>query len=440
MNECRFKDIVLKNDGFLRGPFGSALKKSLFVPKSEQTYKVYEQSVVLQNNPNLGKYYISKEYFEKNMSRFEVKKGDFLVSCSGVNYGTICYLNSNIEKGVINQALLRIRLDERKIYPLYFLYYFKSYIGKVITSGTGDSTIPNFPSMSIVKEIPIDLPTYSTQMYIGDLLNNISNKIAMNNKIISELESMAKTLYDYWFLQFDFPDENGKPYKSSGGKMVYNEELKREIPEGWEVKSLSQVILSSKNGDWGNEISKAVNDVQVRCFRGADFSSIISDYNLTAPIRFISESHRDRLLMDGDLVIEISGGSPTQATGRIGYINQSFLDRSDCAMTCSNFCKAFVPLSKNHQYWLYQTWKSYYDNGIMFNFESKTTGIKNLMFDDFCESIKVPVPYLELLQDYQNKVSAFYNLIQRSLNENSDLASLRDFLLPMLMNGQVTFK
>lgn len=124
MNECRFKDIVLKNDGFLRGPFGSALKKSLFVPKSEQTYKVYEQSVVLQNNPNLGKYYISKEYFEKNMSRFEVKKGDFLVSCSGVNYGTICYLNSNIEKGVINQALLRIRLDERKIYPLYFLYYF----------------------------------------------------------------------------------------------------------------------------------------------------------------------------------------------------------------------------------------------------------------------------------------------------------------------------
>lgn len=271
-------------------------------------------------------------------------------------------------------------------------------------------------------------------------MNNISNKIAMNNKIISELESMAKTLYDYWFLQFDFPDENGKPYKSSGGKMVYNEELKREIPEGWEVKSLSQVILSSKNGDWGNEISKAVNDVQVRCFRGADFSSIISDYNLTAPIRFISESHRDRLLMDGDLVIEISGGSPTQATGRIGYINQSFLDRSDCAMTCSNFCKAFVPLSKNHQYWLYQTWKSYYDNGIMFNFESKTTGIKNLMFDDFCESIKVPVPCLELLQDYQNKVSAFYNLIQRSLNENSDLASLRDFLLPMLMNGQVTFK
>lgn len=324
-------------------------------------------------------------------------------------------------------------------YDIDYIYYnLLINLGHLKKKAQGSQT--KFLTMTLLNEFTIDDLSYAMQKKISTSLYNIDSKIALNNKIISELESMAKTLYDYWFLQFDFPDENGKPYKSSGGKMVYNEELKREIPEGWEVKSLSQVILSSKNGDWGNEISKAVNDVQVRCFRGADFSSIVSDYNLTAPIRFISESHRDRLLMDGDLVIEISGGSPTQATGRIGYINQSFLDRSDCAMTCSNFCKAFVPLSKNHQYWLYQIWKSYYDNGIMFNFESKTTGIKNLMFDDFCESIKVPVPCLELLQDYQNKVSAFYNLIQRSLNENSDLASLRDFLLPMLMNGQVTFK
>lgn len=393
------------------------------------------------NGNNLGNKVISVFDDTKRISTLEAKKikvplgnNTILVSINGT-LGQLAFYNG--EKVALGKSACYLNLKDEK-YKEYIYYYmclpcFRKYLDSVATG----STIKNIAPSQIG-----DFPFYINKNYIkiGTLLSTIDSKIELNNKIISELESMAKTLYDYWFLQFDFPDENGKPYKSSGGKMVYNEELKREIPEGWEVKSLSQVILSSKNGDWGNEISKAVNDVQVRCFRGADFSSIVSDYNLTAPIRFISESHRDRLLMDGDLVIEISGGSPTQATGRIGYINQSFLDRSDCAMTCSNFCKAFVPLSKNHQYWLYQIWKSYYDNGIMFNFESKTTGIKNLMFDDFCESIKVPVPCLELLQDYQNKVSAFYNLIQRSLNENSDLASLRDFLLPMLMNGQVTFK
>ncbi|WP_293691594.1 restriction endonuclease subunit S [uncultured Phascolarctobacterium sp.] len=377
---------------------------------------------------------VSEETCDLHNKNHRPQMGDIIITRVG-SYGMIALVNTE-EKFCLGQniAIISPFANSR-----FFYYYLLSpYIQKNIYGNSGGSSYKSL-SLEQIRNLPVNIEGLKIER-IGDLLYLIDSKIELNNKIISELESMAKILYDYWFLQFDFPDENGKPYKSSGGKMVYNEELKREIPEGWEVKSLSQVILSSKNGDWGNEISKAVNDVQVRCFRGADFSSIVSDYNLTAPIRFISESHRDRLLMDGDLVIEISGGSPTQATGRIGYINQSFLDRSDCAMTCSNFCKAFVPLSKNHQYWLYQIWKSYYDNGIMFNFESKTTGIKNLMFDDFCESIKVPVPCLELLQDYQNKVSAFYNLIQRSLNENSDLASLRDFLLPMLMNGQVTFK
>ncbi|MBO5633781.1 MAG: restriction endonuclease subunit S, partial [Aeriscardovia sp.] len=251
------------------------------------------------------------------------------------------------------------------------------------------------------------------------------------------LEAMAKLLYDYWFVQFDFPDENGKPYKASGGKMVWNDELKREIPAGWEAKPLSAFIAESKNGDWGNNKPKRKDDIEVTCFRGADFASITDDYHVTAPIRYISANNSDRLLSDGDLITEISGGSPTQATGRVGYINQKFLDRNGGKMDCSNFCKAFTPMECFYQYWLYQTWKAFYDAGVMFNYESKTTGIKNLMFDEFITWVRVPAPSDELLKKYQEVCSQYYDKIQEEFIESTQLASLRDFLLPMLMNGQV---
>ena len=92
-----------------------------------------------------------------------------------------------------------------------------------------------------IYDITVYIPEYDNQICIGNLLRTIDNQIALNNQINTQLEAMAKTLYDYWFVQFDFPDENGKPYKSSGGKMVYNETLKREIPEGWEVKKLGEM-------------------------------------------------------------------------------------------------------------------------------------------------------------------------------------------------------
>ena len=124
MFKGKFKDIVAKDDGFLRGPFGSALKKSLFVSKSDDTYKVYEQGVVLEQDNTIGNYYISKEYYDSKMSRFATKAGDFLVSCSGVNYGAIYQLPNDSKNGVINQALLRIRLNNDIIDNDYFLYYF----------------------------------------------------------------------------------------------------------------------------------------------------------------------------------------------------------------------------------------------------------------------------------------------------------------------------
>lgn len=378
--------------------------------------------------------HISEEGFN-SIKTNTISGKSILVGCIGSDMGNVSWTDKTCASNQQINAITDI-IDE--INPIY-IYYKLSQMKEYLRQLAGTTTTPILPK-SIFDDIDLEIQDRNIQDKIVGILFNIDKKIENNNKINAELESMAKTIYDYWFLQFEFPNEDGKPYKSSGGKMVWNEELKREIPEGWEVNNLAKAIFKSKNGDWGNEEPVNDNDIKVNCFRGADFISITNDYQMTAPIRYIKKNNADRLLEDGDLVTEISGGSPTQATGRIGYINQGFLNRSENVMDCSNFCKAFTPIDRIYQYWLYQTWKSYYDNGAMFNYESKTTGIKNLMFDDFIDNIYVAYPNEELLEVFQNKCTLFYEKIQKNLLENQELASLRDFLLPMLMNGQVGFK
>ncbi len=254
---------------------------------------------------------------------------------------------------------------------------------------------------------------------------------------VQKLQVLAQSTYSRWFNQFEFPNEEGLPYKSNGGKFEYNEEFKREIPVGWEAKKLSTFIKYSKNGDWGSETPTTTDSIKVNCFRGADFPCITDNFIMTAPVRFIKNSSINRILEDGDLVTEISGGSPTQSTGRIGYINKEFLSRTNNKMTCSNFCKAFTPINKTYQFWLYHTWKAYYENDIMFNYESKTTGIKNLMFDEFINNVSVPCPCDSIMTQFQTICESYYATIQTFLKQNQKLFNLREFLLPLLINGQL---
>ena len=193
----KIKEIVTEK-GLLRGPFGGALKKEIFVPKGDSTYKVYEQGCVLNHNHKIGNYYISKEYFDKKMKNFEVLPGDILVSCSGVNYGAIYKMPSEMERGIINQALLRIRLREDVINPDYFCYLFENLISEIITTGSGDSTIPNFPPLSTIKEIEIDVPSLESQKQIAEFLNNYKKKIFLNNEMVSVLTNKIKDSYVHY--------------------------------------------------------------------------------------------------------------------------------------------------------------------------------------------------------------------------------------------------
>lgn len=202
----------------------------------------------------------------------------------------------------------------------------------------------------------LPIPDKITQQQIASILSSLDSKIALNNRINAELEAMAKTLYDYWFVQFDFPydfvqgkpDSAGKPYKSSGGKMVWSEELKREIPEGWEVSLIADWIFKDKNGDWGKDSLEGNYSEHVSCIRGADINGINGKGECNPPERYILEKNSEKQLNSHDLIVEISGGSPTQSTGRLAYLIDETLNRFENPLICSNFCKAIELKNKKN--------------------------------------------------------------------------------------------
>ena len=253
-------------------------------------------------------------------------------------------------------------------------------------------------------------------------------------QINRNLEELARLIYDYWFVQFDFPDNNGKPYKSSGGKMVWNKALKRKIPEGWNVNVLNYFVDTCENGEWGADEESEKNNIKVGCVRGADIEDLTD-----LPIRFISKNSQKKLLKEFDIIVEISGGSPTQATGRSNFVSSELLERNGGNVTCSNFCKSLRLKEGYMSSYFFMLWQKLYKWNYMFNHEGKTSGLKNLMIDSVLET-KWSIPPKDLMVKYHSFFQKALKQQEFLKTENKNLSDVRDFLLPLLMNGQVSLR
>lgn len=285
----------------------------------------------------------------------------------------------------------------------------------------GQSAQPGL-SVSTLSKITIKLPDLAIQEQCFNVLNLIDKKIQINNQINQELEAMAKTLYDYWFVQFDFPDQNGNPYKSSGGKMVYNQALKREIPEGWGVETLrdfeSKIITgktpSRANSDnFGGEIPFiTIGDIRRNTFI---YSTSESLTDLGASVQ------QNKYLPEGSLCV-----SCIATVGEIGFTTEWSHTNQQI--------NSIVFEDKTHRYYLYFALKNYFENAKA----SAKTGntFANMNKEDF-SGIRIILPSKEIKNYFHEISEPYFAQIKCLQGQNQELTQLRDWLLPMLMNGQV---
>ena len=316
-------------------------------------------------------------------------------------------------------AFLRIVRPKEKCYAMLIsIALNSSHFAKYIKSQAKGTSINNI-TLTHLTNYTFFFPA-SSQL-IGNLYQSIEEKIALNRSINHNLEAMAKQLYDYWFVQFDFPDENGKPYKSSGGKMVWNEKLKREIPEGWEVSQLGN-ICSFRNGiNYAkDEVGSPYSIVNVR---NISSTSIILDSEDFDVITIPSSKAQNYMLTEKDIVIARSG---CPGATRL-------LQTPNSTLYCG-FIICCTPFVGNLRIYLTFLLKSLEGSS------ATTSGgsILQNVSQETLKSLLVTIPPMTLLVHFDK----FLNDIIEQLYSNSktikELTKLRDSLLPLLMNGQVS--
>ena len=227
---------------------------------------------------------------EKEKETYSIKKGDiFLTRTSEVidELAMSCVATKDYPNASYSGFLKRIRPTQTDVtYSKFMAFYLRSPMFRKTMTNNAVMTLRASLNEDIFSYLDLLLPDFDEQVKVGDLLYLLNEKIETNNRINAELEGMAKTIYDYWFVQFDFPDNNGKPYKTSGGKMVYNDVLKREIPDGWSVKLFSEL------GFFKNGINYDPKDV------GDSTAKIVNVRNISASTFFLKNSELDELQLN----------------------------------------------------------------------------------------------------------------------------------------------
>lgn len=351
--------------------------------------------------------YIDEKIYREYKEKYSYpKKGDILISAAGTIGKTVIF--DGEDSYFQDSNIVWIENDESKV-TNQFLYYFLQTNPFITTNG---STIKRLYNDNIRDTKMPNVPSIQQQNQITDILGTLDKKIQTNNQVNQELEAMAKTLYDYWFVQFDFPDQNGNPYKSSGGKMVYSPELKREIPEGWGVEKLGNITIchDSKRVPLSSKDRELVKG-EIPYYGATGIMDYVNDY-----------------IFDGDYVLMAEDGSVMTEKGN------PILQRISGKNWVNNHAHVLEPI-KNYSCKLLMMLLK--DVSVM---QIKTGSIQMKINQENMNKIVVPEIPLKLLFEINQKLEVIDKRQLNLIEENKKLTQLRDWLLPMLMNGQVKVK
>ena len=386
-------------------------------PHSTPTWTVEGKIVVRSNNIKNGRIdfsspsYTDDEHFQQRIKRATPQGGDIIITREApmgevgmIPEGIVCCLG---------QRMVLLRANPEICDNYYLLYSLQSrYVQHQISWSEGTGTTVSNLRIPHLEQLKIPYLPLSKQRQVSSVLRCLEGKIEQNRVINDNLQQQAQTLFREWFI--DNPDA-----------------------VTWKEGTFSDLIEKIISGDWGKDAPSGNNKEMVYCIRGADIPEVRAGNKGKMPTRYIlPKNYAAKQLVDGDIVVEISGGSPTQSTGRAAAVSTALLDRYDKGMVCTNFCKALKPVAGYSMY-VYHYWLHLYDMGVFFSYENGTTGIKNLDITGFIETEPILIAPADLVEKFDAFCQSIFAKVYANGFENEQLALIRDTLLPKLMTGEV---
>ncbi len=401
---------------------------------------------------------------EDKFSRTRLKGGEVLLTLVG-STGQSVIAPENLKGWNVPRAIAVIRADN-SIGARWINICLQSHATKSFLDSRANTTVQKTLNLKDVREIPILIPPRKTKSFIESAISSIDDKIELNRQMNATLEAMAQALFKSWFVDFDPVIDNAlaaghpipeplhtraearralgdkrKPLpeaiqKQFPSRFVFNEEM-GWVPEGWDVTPFGSLIETTIGGDWGKEESDEKHDKRVVIIRGTDIPSVQSGQKGAAPSRWVEKKKfESRQLIDSDLVLEVSGGSPKQPTGRSVYVTDATLTLFGGAVVPASFCRKLRPKSKELGLYAAMHLNRIYALGKMWGYQNQSTGISNFQTKTFLEVEPVLLPVgSELLESFFELARP---LVDRARSHDSEeLAQVRDTLLPKLLSGQL---
>ncbi|MBK4779099.1 restriction endonuclease subunit S [Streptococcus lactarius] len=381
-----------------------------------------KEVIELSSGKNISEQlFISPEKYSEIKSKFPVpQENDVLITAVGTIGEILVVKDPNFYFKDGNLIWLRnINFD---IIDIDYLYYFlKSDLFQKTIKYNNIGAVQKALTIDFLKTVKITLPSLDNQRKLISVLKSIDKKLKINNQINQELEAMAKILYDYWFVQFDFPDQNGKPYKSSGGKMVYNPELKREIPEGWGVAKIEDIAQTGSGGTPKSTNVSYYSNGEIPWINSGELEQTV----ITSTSNFITEEGLNnssaKLFPSGTILVAMYGAT----AGKVSFLTfEASTNQAICAIMLNDI---------RMRYYL----KNVIEDLYQYLVKLSTGSARDNLSQDMIKNIKVVIPSNDILDRYYDFSNNIIKEITKKQQENEQLTQLRDWLLPMLMNGQV---
>lgn len=350
--------------------------------------------------------YVSAE-FSNSLSKSILHKGDVVIVRTGIP-GTCCVVPAEYD-GCNCSDVVIVHPNTELVNPHYLAAYINFWGQRQIQNNKVGAIQQHF-NVHSAEEMLIFLPDITEQEKIAKTIVALNGKIENNFSVCVELEAMAKTLYDYWFTQFDFPDENGKPYCSSGGEMVWNDQLKREIPKGWQVSSIGSV---TRNYD-SKRVPLSQNERDI--MKGG-----IPYYGATGIMDYVNRHIFDGqyvLIAEDGSVMDVKGNPIVQMIWGKTWVN----NHAHVLQGCNGYSNELLYLLLQH----------------IPVVKIMTGSIQKKINQDNLNSYNIPQIPDPISQAFYENVKPMFEKIQSLQDENDELTKLRDWLLPVLMNGQAT--